>query len=91
MDRQTVRRISAAQAADLPAAQPSADMPPLTESQLAALVRLPDARPPKVAVSVRLDASVLAWLKTKGQGHLTRINLILANLMDAERAAQRRH
>jgi uncharacterized protein (DUF4415 family) len=36
-------------------------------------------------VSVRLDAEVLNWLKSKGEGHLTRINDILANLMEAER------
>jgi uncharacterized protein (DUF4415 family) len=36
-------------------------------------------------VSVRLDPQVLAWLRSKGKGHLTRINDILANLMEAER------
>jgi len=39
----------------------------------------------KVPVSVRLDPHVLAWLRSKGQGHLTRINDILTDLMDAER------
>ena len=38
-------------------------------------------------VSVRLDAEVLDWLRAKGDGHLTRINDILANLMEAERRA----
>jgi uncharacterized protein (DUF4415 family) len=28
---------------------------------------------------------VLVWLRSKGEGHLTRINDILSNLMDAER------
>lgn len=28
---------------------------------------------------------VLDWLRAKGEGHLTRINDILANLMEAER------
>jgi uncharacterized protein (DUF4415 family) len=28
---------------------------------------------------------VLAWLKSKGEGHLTRINDILRNIMEAER------
>jgi len=40
------------------------------------MVRLRDVRRPKVAVSVRLDPQVLDWL--------TRINDILANLMEAE-------
>ena len=39
----------------------------------------------KVAVSVRLDPQVLDWLRSKGEGHLTRINDILSNLMEAER------
>ena len=61
-----------------------ADIPRLSGEQLARMVRLRDARPPKVAVSVRLDPRVLDWLKSKGKGHLTRINDILANLMEAE-------
>ena len=36
------------------------------------------------AVSVRLDPQVFVWLRAKGEGHLTRINDILANLMEAE-------
>jgi len=34
-------------------------------------------------VSVRLAPQVLNWLRSKGEGHLTRINDILSNLMDA--------
>jgi len=60
------------------------DIARLTDAQLAAVVRLRDVRPRKVAVSVRLDARVLAWLRSKGEGHLTRINDILTNLMEAE-------
>jgi uncharacterized protein (DUF4415 family) len=60
------------------------DIPRLTDEQLANLVRLRDVRR-KVAVSVRLDPQVLDWLKSKGEGHLTRINDILANVMEAER------
>jgi len=59
------------------------DIPSLTDEQLAHLVRLRDVRR-KVAVSVRLDPRVLDWLKSKGEGHLTRINDILTNLMEAE-------
>ena len=59
------------------------DIPRLTPEQLARMTRL---RGPlrKVAVSVRLDPVVLDWLKSKGEGHLTRINDILTNLMEAE-------
>jgi len=60
------------------------DIPRLTEKQLASMVRLRDVRR-KVPVSVRLDPQVLDWLRSKGEGHLTRINDILINLMEAER------
>ena len=33
---------------------------------------------------VRLEPRVPAWLKSKGEGHLTRINDILRNIMEAE-------
>ncbi|MGH9406655.1 MAG: BrnA antitoxin family protein [Terriglobia bacterium] len=59
------------------------DIPRLNDQQLAKLVRLREAKP-KVAVSVRLDPQVLNWLRSKGEGHLTRINDILSNLMEAE-------
>jgi uncharacterized protein (DUF4415 family) len=60
------------------------DAPRLTEEQLARLVRLRDVRR-KVPVSARLDPQVLDWLRAKGEGHLTRINDIPVNLMEAER------
>jgi uncharacterized protein (DUF4415 family) len=82
---QALRRASEAQAAglDLPEAEYE-DIPRLTAEQLAGMVRLRDVRR-KVPVSVRLDAEVLEWLRGKGEGHLTRINDILLNLMEAER------
>jgi uncharacterized protein (DUF4415 family) len=86
-EKQTIRRAGEAQAAglDLPEAEYER-IPRLTEAQLARMIRLRDVRP-KVPVSVRLDAEVLDWLRSKGEGHLTRINDILANLMEAERRA----
>ena len=60
------------------------DIPQLTDEQLAGMVRLRDRK--KVPVSVRLDPQIIEWLKSKGHGHLTRINDILANLMEAERS-----
>jgi uncharacterized protein (DUF4415 family) len=50
------------------------------------MVRLREVRR-KVPVSVRLDPQVLDWLRGKGEGHLTRINDILTNLMEAEKRA----
>ena len=88
---EAVKRIAARQAAGDDSAIDYSDIPPLTEEQLARMVRFRAVRR-KVPVSVRLDPKVLDWLKSKGEGHLTRINDILANLMEAEKAAgARRH
>ena len=38
-------------------------------------------RPIKKQTTVRIDADVLDWLKSKGEGHLTRINEILRERM----------
>ena len=81
------RRIAARQALGDDSGINYEEIPRLTEEQLAKMVRLRDFRP-KVPVSVRLDPRVLEWLKSKGEGHLTRINDILANLMEAERRAE---
>jgi uncharacterized protein (DUF4415 family) len=42
-------------------------------------------RPRKTAISLRIDDEVLDWLKSKGEGHLTRINDILRERMISER------
>ena len=65
------------------------DIPRLTAKQLSQMVRSRDLRP-KVPVSVRLDPKVLEWLKSKGEGHLTRINDILKIVMEAERRLAQR-
>jgi uncharacterized protein (DUF4415 family) len=83
---EAVERIAAKQAAGDDSDIDYSDIPPLTNEQLARMVRFRDVRK-KVPVSVRLDPRVLAWLKSKGEGHLTRINDILMNLMEAERRA----
>jgi len=85
---ETVRRLATRQAAGDDSDINFDDIPPLTEEQLANMVRFRDVKR-KVAVSVRLDPQVLDWLKSKGEGHLTRINDILTNLMEAESAARR--
>ena len=38
-------------------------------------------RPPKKAVTMRLDADVLQWLKGYGKGYQTRVNLLLRHAM----------
>ena len=81
-ERKAMRRIADRQAkGEQVTASP--EIPPLTREQLASMVSLRESRR-RVAVSLRLDPRVLEWLKSKGAGHLTRINDILTNLMEAE-------
>ncbi len=42
-------------------------------------------RPKKTPVTFRIDNDVLDWIKSKGEGHLTRINEILRERMTTER------
>jgi uncharacterized protein (DUF4415 family) len=42
-------------------------------------------RPLKTQISLRIDNEVLDWLKSKGEGHLSRINEILRERMAKER------
>ena len=42
-------------------------------------------RPLKSQISFRIDNDVLAWLRSKGVGHLSRINEILRRQMDRDR------
>ena len=42
-------------------------------------------RPLKTQISLRIDNEVLDWLKSKGEGHLSRINEILRERMTQER------
>jgi uncharacterized protein (DUF4415 family) len=86
---QALQGIAARQAAGDDSSVNLKGIPRLTDRQLAAMVRFRDVRPRKRAVSVRLDERVLVWLKSKGPGHLTLINDILANLMEAELKAVR--
>ena len=87
-ERQTLRGIAKRQAAGDDSRIDLRDIPRLSDEQLASMVRLREARQAKVPVSLRLDPRVLAWLKSKGGGHLTRINDILTNVMEAEERAR---
>ncbi|HEY1809277.1 MAG TPA: BrnA antitoxin family protein [Acidobacteriaceae bacterium] len=87
-ERLALLRIAEKQAADDDSGIDFSDIPRLTDEQLRNMVRLRDFRR-KIPVSVRLDPKVVDWLKSKGGGHLTRINDILMNLMEAETASRR--
>lgn len=45
-------------------------------------------RPIKRAVTIRVDADVLAWLKRQGRGYQTRINKLLRNAMEGKRRSR---
>src|ERR1035438_3069532 len=90
-ESQTLQRIAARQAAGDDSQINFKRIPRLTDRQLRAMVRFRAVRLRKRAVSVRLDEHVLVWLKSKGRGHLTLINDILTNLMEAELKTGRDH
>ncbi len=57
------------------------DIPPLDESFWARAVPNPFFKPVKTHASVRIDADVMAWLKSEGKGYQTRMNAILREAM----------
>lgn len=57
------------------------DIPPLADSFWKNAVRNQVHKPLKQATTVRIDADVLAWLKSAGKGYQTRINAILRDAM----------
>ena len=57
------------------------DMPELTDAQLAEMKTAAHYRPIKQQITARVDADVLAWLKSQGKGYQSRINAILRREM----------
>ena len=57
------------------------DIPPLNDRFWHNAVRNPLYKPVKKHASIRLDADVVAWLKSQGRGYQTRINEILRKEM----------
>lgn len=57
------------------------DIPELTPSQLAEMQRGAFYRPVKKQITARVDADVLAWLKSQGKGYQSRMNAILRAAM----------
>ncbi len=58
------------------------DIPELTDASRAVIGKF--YRPIKMPVTVRLDADVLGWLKSKGVGYQTRINALLRQAMERD-------
>jgi len=65
----------------------TSDIPEITDWSSAVVGRF--FRPVKQPVTVRIDADVLAWLKSKGKGYQTRINQILRGAMHQSRTGKR--
>lgn len=58
------------------------DIPPLTESFWANAQKTDELfRPRKRQITIRIDADVLAWLKSGGKGYQSRLNDILRHVM----------
>ena len=57
------------------------DIPPLDDGFWARAVPNPFYKPVKTHASVRIDADVMAWLKSQGKGYQTRLNAILRQAM----------
>ena len=80
--------LTEAQQAELPALAKrgedsidTSDIQPLSDVQWANAVRGRFYKPIKMPTTVRVDADVLAWLKSQGKGYQTRINGILREAM----------
>jgi uncharacterized protein (DUF4415 family) len=83
-DRANLRRLSARPDSEID----FSDIPELTEEQWKNAERGHFYRPVKRQVTARLDADVLAWLKSQGKGYQSRINAILRReMLTAMRAA----
>ena len=65
------------------------DSPKLTADQIAHMKpanrQYWKVEPVKVAVSIKIDADVLAWFKSNGKGYQTRINKALRDVMTGSR------
>jgi uncharacterized protein (DUF4415 family) len=64
----------------------TSDIPEWTDEMWKRAVRGRFYRPVKRAVSLRLDADVIAWLKKDGKGYQTRANRVLREKMLKEMA-----
>ena len=65
----------------------TSDIPEWTEEMWKRAVRGKFYRPVKQAVSLRLDADVIAWLKKDGEGYQTRANRMLREKMLADKTS----
>lgn len=57
------------------------DIPEITSWSKAVVGRF--YRPIKMSLTIRVDADVLAWLRSQGKGYQTRINSLLREAMES--------
>jgi uncharacterized protein (DUF4415 family) len=79
-DWERLRRMGEAEIRAAVSADPEI-IPTDTDFWESATVVLPQRKP---TITIRLDANVLAWLKTQEKGYQTRINAILRAYMNAQ-------
>ena len=65
----------------------------MVQNQVAQMAQMAQMAPKqplgvKQIVTIRLDVDMLEWFKAAGPGYQTRINQVLREHMDAQRAAQ---
>jgi uncharacterized protein (DUF4415 family) len=58
----------------------TSDIPPVSDWSKAVVGKF--YRPIKKPLTIRVDADVLAWLKSSGRGYQTRINALLRRAME---------
>ena len=88
LDPQRPKPLTAAQKAELKALAAleddqidTTDIPPISKEFWRNAVRNPFYRPVKQQLTVRVDADVLAWLRSAGRGYQTKLNTILRRAM----------
>jgi uncharacterized protein (DUF4415 family) len=64
------------------------DIPELTDHFWQNAAHNPFYRPVKKQLTVRLDADIIAWLRRKGKGYQTRLNMLLRAAMLQDTAAR---
>ena len=79
LDRMTEEEVEAAALAD-------PDNPPLTDEWLKNAKWV--ERPLKEAISIRIDADVLAWFRAQGNGYQSAMNAVLRSYVEHARAGR---
>ncbi len=66
----------------------TSDIPEITDSRSTVVGKF--YRPIKQSITVRLDADVIAWLKSAGRGYQTRANRMLRSHMEKQQRQARK-